>query len=235
MILVRKKHLYILTLLFMLLVIFGEIKFFFAIRGMSKVTDLGIKYEVENFIFASIMLVLIVFFFLVNFIRTSNNVLKRMDKMIELSSYGKYDVGEHLKRLGKLGERVNYLIYHLDSLNNMKTLKISSLSQMNEFLMKRSREALFLMDRYGMITNCSEALPEKLKTGMGSFMGREFKDVFGGIDLEGLFFALERSRQAATKEGVEVRMDGREEKHKVTFYPIINAAEDVSHVIGSLE
>ncbi len=235
MILVKKKHLYILTFLFMLLVVFGEIKFFFAIKSMSKVTDLDIKYEVENFIFASIILVLIVFFFLVNFIRTSNNVLKKLDKMVELSSYGKYDVGEHLKRLGKLGDRVKYLIYHLDNLNNMKTLKISSLSQMNEFLMKRSGEALFLMDRYGMIMNCSEALPVKMKADMSSFMGREFKDVFAGMDLEELFYALERGRQAVTKESVDVRMDGREEKYKVTFYPIINAAENVSHAIGSLE
>jgi hypothetical protein len=106
---------------------------------------------------------------------------------------------------------------------------------MNEFLMKRSGEALFLMDRYGMIMNCSEELPVKLKADMSSFLGREFKDVFGGMDLEELFFTLERGRQALTKENVDIRMDGREEKHKVTFYPIMNAAENVSHVMGVLE
>ncbi len=232
MILVKRRYLFILTVLFCLLVIFGEVKFFFALKNVNQTADLSVKYEMENFIFASIILVLIVFFFLLNFLRMSNNVLKRLDKMIELSSYGKYDVGEHLKTLGSLGERLSYLIFHLDKLNNMKSLKISSLSRMNDFLMQRSYEAVFLMDRYGHMIDCSPKLTETIGIQKNDLVDKNAIDVLVGVNYEDLFSELGKRRKALDREDVTIKAADKTKKCKIIFYPIINANEDISHAMG---
>jgi hypothetical protein len=232
MILVKKRYLFTLTFLFCLLVIFGEIKFFFALKHINQTTNLDVKYEMENFIYASIVLILIVFFFLLNFIRMSNNILKRLDKMIELSAYGKYDVGGHLNQMGRLGERVKYLVFHLDRLNNMKSLKISSLSRMNDFLIQNSGEAVFLMDRYGYVMDCSPKLAEDIGVEKPDIAGKNVNDILEGVHFEDLFSELEKRRKALDKEEITIKAADKTKKCKITFYPIINANEDVSHAMG---
>ena len=103
MIIVKKRNLYILAFLVCLLLILGELRFFFALERANLSANLQIKYEIESFIFASIVFALIVFLFLVYFVRASNNILKILDKLIEISDYGEHDISSHLKRLGKCG------------------------------------------------------------------------------------------------------------------------------------
>ena len=235
MILVRKKYLYILTILFCVLLVFGEVKFFFAIHKAKLADSLDIKYQVENFIFASVLLVLIVYLFLVNFIKTSTNVLKKMDKMIELSDYGKHDIGAHLKEIGPLGDKVKYLLFYLNQMNDMKSLKISSLANMNEFLVQKTDETLFLLDYKGEITDCSDKLTKKLDVKKENFTGKMADEIFDNITADEVFRELERSRTCVTKEGVKMKTGHPGKPVKVIFYPVFNAENTISHIIGIIE
>ena len=235
MILVKRKHLYILTILFCILLVFGEIKYFFALKSVNLTTNMAIKYEVENFIFAAVVLVLIVFMFLVNFMRKSDNVLKKMDKMIELSEYGKHNIEGHLDKLGELGKKVNYLTFYLKNLNDMKTLKISSLSNMNGILMDRSKEKVFTVDSHGIITACNKQLAEFMNINKSSVVNHAVEDFFTDLHLEQLFFDLKKEYGSITKEKLVLKINGKEKVHRVIFYPVLNANNEVSNAIGIIE
>jgi len=232
MILVRKKYLYVLVCLFFLLLVFGEIKFFFALRSINLKANLDVKYEIESFIFASIVFVLIVYLFLMNFIRTSENILKKLDKLIELSRYGKYDISMQLKQMGILGLKVNYLILSLNRLSGMKSLKISSLAGINDFLIAGSSKLLFLLDHRGNILNCSDRLLGSMKIRKKRIVDQDLRELFRNIDSEELLFGIRKNRGTVVREGLPVKMEGREQRRKVVFYPIANTGNEVSHVIG---
>ena len=235
MILVKKRYLFMLTVLFCLLVVFGEIKFFMALKSVNVHANLALKYEIENFIFATVVVFLLVFLFFVGFIRSSENILKRMDKMIQLSEYGKHDVSAHLKRLGKLGKKVSYLTYHLDHLNRLRTLKISSLSGAISFLMERSKEMLFLTDCQGKILDCSGSFAQAIKKDKKGITGKNMNDFLTGESFKDILQELNREKSVIEKDQLFLRAGDKEKKKKAFFKPVMNSDNQVANVIGILE
>ncbi|MDP8299736.1 MAG: PAS domain-containing protein [Candidatus Tantalella remota] len=232
MILVKRKHLYILTLLFCILLIFGEVKFFYALNKLNLEGNLDLKYEVENFIFAAVCLFLIVFLFLVNFMRMSRNILRKLDKIIELSEYGRLDISEHLKEIGPIGDRVRYLIHQLEKMNRMKSLKISSLSGINSFLVKRAAETLFYFDYKGNILDCSETFIKKFKINREEMTGKNVSGLFKTLVPSALFCELEKKRSALVKDNEKITVRNEDKSVEVTLYPVMNADNEVSHAVA---
>ncbi|MEA3489818.1 MAG: PAS domain-containing protein [Candidatus Omnitrophota bacterium] len=235
MILVKKKYLYVLTVLLCIIVIFGEIRYFHAIESANLTADLDIKYEVENFIFAAIVLFIIVFVFLINFVRASRNILKKLDKMIEVSEYGKYDISSHLNEMGKFGSRIKYLLYYQNNLNEMKSLKISSLSGLNNFLLGKIEKMLFIADYSGNIINCSDCLPRRLEIAKENIIGQDINELFSDVRSEGLFAGLNKKRNPLAIDDLRMKINEKERKCGVTFHPIFNANNEVSHIVGVIE
>ena len=231
MYLVKKKYLYMLTLLVIILLIFGEIRFFHVINSLDLKADLKVKYEVENFIFAAILLVIAVGLFLVNMIRSSLNILKRLDKMIEVSEYGKLDVSSHLKPMGRLGIKVKYLLYYLDKLNEMRALKISSLSGINDYLLKNTGESIIIFDALGKVVNCSLRLLETLKVSKKDLMGVEVGEVLKGESAERFLPELKAQRKPVTRDKVVVAPGRTRIEKSVTYTPVFNSENEISHVI----
>lgn len=235
MILVKKRYLFTLTILFCLLVVFGEIKFFMALQSVNTHANLELKYEMENFIFATILVLLVVFLFFIGFIRSSENILKRLDKMIQLSEYGKHDVSAHMEKMGTLGRKFNYLTHHLNNLNDMRTLKISSLSGIVDFLVGRSDEALFLTDAQGNILDCSRKFEKELmKDDKKNMIGKNMNEFLVDEDFRSLLSELKDERFGLEKDKVSVFADGKEKKKRAFFKPIKNSKGQISNVIGVL-
>lgn len=235
MILVKRKHLYITTALFSLVLIYGEIKFFFALRAANLTGNLDVKYQAENFIFAAVILFLVVYLFLVHFMKASQNVLRTMDKMIELSEYGEHDVRKHLGQLGDLGGKVSALIQNLDDLNKMKTLKISAVSGINDILVTRSREMLLVADRVGTITQASGKLLEAFSESKDGVVGRNISDLFAELGGDRIFGEMESTRNTVVVEKPALALGDKGRVQKVFFYPVINAGGDISNVIVVIE
>lgn len=234
MILVKKRYLFTMTLIFCLLVVFGEIKFFMAIQSINQNTNLELKYEIENFIFATIVVLLLGSVFFVGFIRGSENILKRMDKMIQLSDYGKHDVSAHLERLGRIGKKVNYLTYNLNNLNEMRMKKISSLSEIIDFLMGRSGDMILLTDPTGKVLDCSKKLTQEFKTESKYVEGRNLNDFLVEEDFDDIFHSLQKKRSAVEKEKLHVRIGSHDKRKKSIFLPVMNVDNEVSNVIAIL-
>jgi transcriptional regulator with PAS, ATPase and Fis domain len=231
MILVKKRYLFTLTLIFCLLVVFGEVKFFMAIQSINANTDLQLKYELENFIFATVVVVLLVSIFFVGFLRGSENVLKRMDRMIQLSEYGKHDISAHMEKLGAIGTKFNYLTYHLDDLNNKKSLKISSLSRIIDFLMDRSCEMLFLSDCQGKIIDYSKKLAQEFKLEEDNITGEDLNGFFVDTTFDKIFQDIAKRRSGFEKDKLLVKIGSIEKQTKPSFIPIMNSENQISNVI----
>lgn len=230
MILVRKRYLFILTLLFCVILVFGEVKFFMALKSIQTHINMELKYELENFIFAFIVLLLIVFLFYINFIRLNSNILKRLDKMIEISEYGKHDIGPHLEAMGELGKKVNYLIFHFKNLNKMRALKISSLSKINNFLLEKIPEELFLMDFHGNILDFTSSFAEEIQISKDQLKDRNITDFLKKTEFENIRSMLEKKRSPIEKGDISLGKNGK--LHKITFSPIMNSENQVAYIVG---
>ena len=235
MMLVKRAYLYVLVTLVFILLVSGEVRYFLALKSVNLVHTLELKYELENFIFAFIILTIIVYSFLIYFMRASTNVYKRLDRMIELSEYGKQDISEHLKRLGRLGEKIGYLLHHFRELNDMKSLKISSLSGISGLLVEKNSMPLFLLNRHGNVVDCSDRLLHIMKIDRDMIVKQNASELFKNMDYEELFFDLERARTFIMKKNAEIEVNNKKIKRDVNFYPILNAEDQISHIIGIFE
>ncbi len=235
MVLVKKKHLYILTAIFCVILILGEVRFFMALKAMEKVKDLDLKFQFENFIFASIVLVLLLVCFIIYFMRASSNVLKKMDRMIELSEYGKLDISPHLEQMGQLGEKVGYLLYHLQTLNTMKSLKISSVSNINGFLIDRSDENILLTDVRGDVINCSAGAVKVFNADKKKIRSRNVHDLIENIDFSHIYYDLEKKRRHVDIKKFKLRSGNKEKEFKFVFIPVRNAEDKISNIMVVVE
>ena len=232
MILVKKRYLLALTSVLCLLVIFGELKFFMALQSINMHTNLTLKYEVENFIFAAIVVLITVVVFFFAFIRASENVLRRLDKMIELSEYGKHDVSSHMEKLGVLGTKVNHLTYNLNSLSSMRAVKISSLSDIIDFLMDRSGDMVILTDYKGRILDCSSKMASEFNVDKSRIAGLKARDILKEENFDDLISGVKDARKAIKKEKIVLEIAGKEKKCVGIFYPVINSDKQISNFIG---
>ncbi|MFH1593261.1 MAG: PAS domain-containing protein [Candidatus Omnitrophota bacterium] len=235
MILVKRLHLYMLTTLMGMLLILGELRFFFALKSANLSENLQMKYEIESFIFASIVFTLIVILFLIFFLHRSVKILKALDKMIDISQYGEHDIASHLKRLGPLGEKIASLLLHFKKLNDMKSLKISSLSGIVAIVIEKNEALIFLVNRHGNIVNCSDQLLKLFGLAKEQVIKGEVRALFQDMNYEEIFFDLEKSRDAITKEGMTARIPGNTSIYKVHLYPVTNADAQISHIVGIIE
>ncbi|MBT8491124.1 MAG: PAS domain-containing protein [Deltaproteobacteria bacterium] len=234
MILIKKKHLYTLVILVCILLVFGEVRFFLALKSVNLAANLEVKYEVESFIFASIVMILIVYLFLVFFMRRSDNVLKRLDKMIELSEYGEYDISAHLKKLDMLGQKIENLLYYFKDLNEMKTLRISSLSAIVNLLMQQSTAPVFLFNRHGDMVNCSDSFLVALGAPREAVMNLNVNSILKGASSADFFIDVEDKRTSVVREEVAMEIDGNSLTRTMELHPVVNAKGDISHIAGIL-
>jgi len=234
MILVKKKHLYILVTLVCVMLVFGELRFFMALRSVDLVADLQVKYEVESFIFASIVLTIIVYLFLVFFMRQSDNVLKRMDKMIELSEYGKHDIAGHLGKLDRLGEKIGYLTYNFRDFSKKQALKISSLAGITDVLVRNNEAPVLIFNRHGNIIACSGRLLDVLQVPEEDLLKTNYNEIVLSPPYNQLFYELEGVKERSGTEKMVMRAGGRDLEEDAVFYPVTNSDGVLSHIVGVL-
>ena len=231
MILVKRKYLYILALLICVLLIFGELRFFYALQNINLQQNLMFKYELESFIFVSIVMLLIVSVFVFYFMRSSTRVLRVLDKIVELSSYGKHDVSMHLEKLGPFGVRIKYLIHNLRDMNSKQSLKMSSLSGIIEGLIAKNSLPMFLINRHGNILNCSNKFLACFDADKKMIEKKNINELSKNLNYEKVFFKLEGKSEHIEREGVDISLNEKIEHFKIIFTPITNAENNISHII----
>jgi hypothetical protein len=201
------------------------------LTSLETLDILLMKFYAENLIYISIVsvIILIVSFFIIH--RGGIRVLKEIDKITEISISGRYFSAEYTRKLGKLGEKINRLFSELNRLNDMKSLKISAISNLNSFLLENIDLHVLIADIGGVVQACSKRLLDKLDITLQDLKGKNLQAVITDLDFNGVISELEKTRSAYAKEKCVLSVGETSYQSQLVFYPIFNVKSELSNII----
>lgn len=200
---------------------FGIRDYLLITRGVSM-SQGELKIRGETVLYLSIVFS-VAFLLLFSFVLLrSRNISRELDKISDMTRYGNFSIEGSLGRLGPLGEKILQLNQRLTELNEMKSLRISSLASINSFLLNNSRLALLVSDITGKITNVSARFLERLKKEPGEVVGRHITEVLPDLDYQSVIGRME-------KQHGELELG--ELKETPTLYPVFNSKNELSNII----
>ena len=219
-----RKGLLVATFALAVLVVLGlGIYGYLVIKSIGAAGDLNAKYLAERQIYVAIICTLFLLAMSAFVISRSRTLFKEIDKIADLTRHGHGQTGEFLKRLGGLGERFGVLVEELGRLNEMRTLKISSLVNMNGFLIDNMDMKILTIDLKGRITQCSKKALLKLKMEKGTLQQKDIGEIVAGVNYAEIISELAKTRRAVTRKG------------DLIFYPVFNSKNELSDVICIME
>ena len=231
MILIKRIPLYTAFFIVCVLMILPGVITYFRLTAIETFDVRLVKFYAENIVYMSIVSVIILIGSVFIIHRGGIRILREIDKAAEMSRSGRYYSIEYTKKLGRLGDKINRLFLELNKLNNMKSLKISAISNINSFLLDNTDLHLLISDIEGTIQTCSKRLLDKLDVEAQEIKGKNFTEVITDLDFQKILFELERTRSAISKEkGLLSIGEGRYQSHLV-FYPIFNADNKLSNIL----
>jgi PAS domain-containing protein len=221
-ILVQRKLFAMLALLCGGAVVFFGVRDYLLIAASATLTRGELKLRAETVLFLSIVVTILVLVCFGLILLRSRNISRELDKIADIARYGSFSYEESLRRIGPLGEKIRLLNRELTELNEMKTLRISSLTAINTFLLNNIRLAVLVTDITGRVSAVSPRCQEKLKSEDSEIVGRHISEVLPELDFQGTVSRLEKQRMS-TEAG--------ETKDSPTFYPIFNRNNELANII----
>ena len=144
MVQIRRTIIFLLLLLCCGAVLFFGIRDYLMIAGSASLSQEELKIRSETVLFLSIVLSVVILLVFGLILLRSRNISRELDKITEMTRYGNFSFEESLRRIGPLGDKIRQLNQRLIELNQMKTLRISSLAAINSFRFSSSDFATVL-------------------------------------------------------------------------------------------
>ncbi len=235
MVLIKKAFFYLTFFLTCSLLILLGVENYLTMSGGGVAGVLQVKYQAENAVFISIIAVLIVAVLYLIMGRKNVQVFRELDKISQLSRQGRYYSGDYMRRLGKLGERINTLFFELNRMNEAKSLKIGVLSGVNRFLLEHCELRLCINDVQGTIQYCSKRFADGLGSGMNEFQGKNIVDIVRGLPFEELIRDIGRKREGLSAGKVHLESGEKYFDAMLELFPVLNAKNELDLVICTAE
>ncbi|OHD15821.1 MAG: hypothetical protein A2Y34_03325 [Spirochaetes bacterium GWC1_27_15] len=235
MILVKKNYLHFNFALANLFILIIGISGYLIMNKIDILDNLKRKFYSETLIFLTlIFLIISLIIYIVLYVK-SIKVFKDIDKAIEIAKYGNYDITKSLIKLDNLGNKINELFYHLNQLNEQKTLKISSLSMLINFLLENVDISLLVVDIQGLITHCSKDFLEKFDADVSNILYNNIKTI-NKLEFDEVLFELDKTREKVIKEQIEISFNNKKQIGvTILFLPFVNIKNQLSNVICIFE
>jgi signal transduction histidine kinase len=198
---------------------------------MAQLSALQLKFRAENVVFISIISIVavLVIFFVMH--RRSVHIIKELDKVTELIRHGRYSAGDYLKRLGRIGDKIDDLMFELNHLNDMKSLKISSLTAIIQFLVENIHLRLIICDIQGNVLHCSARLLVDMGVERSFFINKKVGSLVEKIEYEEILRKLGQSRSPVLRENLKIITADKSLTSSVEFYPVFNVKNELSNVM----
>ncbi len=235
MYLISKLRIYSIYLFTLIVFIGYAIYSYFALINISSEEISSFRFFAENFIYFTLILIIIMTFVFINTIFKSRNIFKELDKAIELSRQGKYFSSKQLQKLGLLGEKIIEINSQLNSLNEMKSLKISSLSNAINLLLEKSKLNLMLLDAQGQISKVSDQLLAELQIEDKDIIGQYAENILDNLSYSNAINELKKTKFIALKSPLTLDIMDQPTDVNVVIYPIVNYRNDISGCICVFE
>ncbi|HDP67326.1 MAG TPA: hypothetical protein ENN20_02365 [Candidatus Marinimicrobia bacterium] len=197
-----------------------------------RISDsLTLKYFAENFIYFVIILLVVLTGIFVATLMKSRNIYRELDKIIELSRQGKYSSGMQLKKLGRLGEKIIEINLKLNDLNEMKSLKISSLSCMLNFLLDKVDMPIFILDAQGMITKVSQYLLEQMNVAEKDIINKYAENLFDEFTFTPVLQELHKSKYVMVQTPLMLDSFDDPIDVNIIIFPMTNYKNEISNCV----
>ena len=184
------------------------------------------KAEAERFLYIAIIGVSVI---AVTFLFTAGRTLslyRELDKMIELNKRGDFSPELSMKKLGSIGERITLLYFTLNSLNEKRSLKISSLSSLSEFLVDNVELPLFVTDVRGIILYVSRNFAESTEKNRTEVLNRSVENLYPDVEFRDALVELHKK-----KTSVEIP----DLATPLTLVGVLNRMNELSYVVWVFE
>ncbi|HUZ17889.1 MAG TPA: hypothetical protein VMV68_05845 [Spirochaetia bacterium] len=179
-------------------------------------------FQAQQVLYVSLLVLIAEIFASVQVFRRSRDLIRELDKIIELSKHSGFSPTGNVRRLGPIGARIDLLYHSLSSLNDKKTLKISALSGLVEFLCDNIALPLVVTTVTGTIVHASRSLAERVKFSQAELMERPIEEILHGIAFAEVAAEIDKSHSPIDREI---------DKNMLTFYPIRNRDANLAYVV----
>lgn len=199
---------------------------FLGIYGYSLISggapDTGRNFSAQQFLYISLLLLVVEVILFVRVMMRSRNIGRELDKLIEITRYRGLSKAQSLDRLGPIGRQIALLYDQLNSLSERKTLKISSLSELAEFLMNNLSVPALAATVDGTVVYASRALSERLKRPRNEIVDSRLDEVAPGIAVSEVVAELDRSHASIQRKS---------DRSALTLFPIRNTANQLAYIV----
>jgi len=229
MFLISKYRIYFLFIFVIIVFIAFGINSYLAFSRIDIKNALSLKYFAENFLYYTIILLIITIIIFTTTVLKSKNIYKELDKVVELSRQGKYFSGDQLKKLGKLGGKIIDINSQLNSLNEMKSLKISSLSNTVNFMLDKSNLSVLVLDAQGLISKVSRQLLKDLQIEEKDILNQFAENILDNFNYSNVVSKLKKSKYVVLKSPLIIEAPDVKNNVNVVIFPIFNYRNDISN------
>ncbi|PIU57419.1 MAG: hypothetical protein COS89_04610 [Deltaproteobacteria bacterium CG07_land_8_20_14_0_80_38_7] len=236
MFIIKKKTLYIVSIFSILPIIVLGTYGVTIINSLNTHKDIKLKFYTENFIYLTALFTLLLGVMLTITALKSRKVLKEIDKIIDITKREGHIEHTHqaLSRLGKLGGRINALFFQLNSMNELKTLKISSLNNLAHFLVDNIKIKILVLNTMGSITFCSKNLLSKLETDINHLLNQNIADKIVDLSWNDIVSEIDKTKKSVVRKKVKF-IEPLKYSSNCIFYPIFNSKKELANIICILE
>lgn len=234
MFLISKYRIFFLFIFVIIVFIAFGINSYLAFSRIDIKDALSLKYFAENFLYYTIILLIITITIFAITVLKSKNIYKELDKVVELSLQGKYFSGDQLKKLGKLGGKIIDINSQLNSLNEMKSLKISSLSNTVNFMLDKSNLSVLVLDAQGLISKVSSQLLADLQIEEKDILNKFAENILDNFNYSSVMIELHKSKYITLQSPLMIDSFEKPIDVNIVAFPIINYKNELSNCICTL-
>lgn len=180
------------------------------------------KADAETFLFSALILSLIIILLFSHALIKSRNISREMEKLIHLSSIGGFTPGTSLKRLGKLGEQINDLYFHLNSMSKKRSIKITSQSALIDFITTNAQIPVVTTDSTGKILYVSKALIDKNNTTKNDIIDKGIVHLLPNIKITAVYHEMTIAHTLLKYSG---------DKEPVEIYPVTGDGNEIAYLV----
>jgi len=222
MILVKRNTAIFLYMLFTAAIVAIGVYAYLEFSGEASAPVAELKTKAESVLYISLSGAAVILAAFVSVSLRTLSLYRELDRIIELNKRGDFSPELSMKKLGSVGERITLLYYSLNALNERKTLKISGLSSLADFLVDNLNFPFLACDVQGHILYISKDLAERLDQPRSELLSRNVEEVFPDVPFRDSVLELDRR-----KSSVEFEMP----KKSLTLAAIRNRRNELAYVV----
>ncbi len=145
----------------------------------------------------------------------------QLQKLVEMNRLTGFSPEEGLNRMGDVGQKIVVLYRQLSEVSAKRSLKISALTALNEYLLSESKELIAVIDASGHVVQTSNPLAERGRKMLGVHLDSLIPDA----QTNSAVLEMHRTRAQVVRE---------RQGESVLFTPVVNRAGDVAYGVVTL-